>query len=81
MRSHGYVYAYSRLFVIADIISAVAVVVASLALAVVRYGASVTYSLQGLGLTAYRVVGSLKPVYRESYATHGLSLDAGRMRC
>lgn len=82
MRYHRFAFAYSRLFVIADIIAAVAVVVASLALAVVRYGASVTWhSLQGLGLTAYRVVGSLKPVYRESYATHGLSLDADRMRC
>lgn len=82
MRYHRFAFAYSRLFVIADIIAAVAVVVASLALAVVRYGASVTWhSLQDLGITAYRVVGSLKPVYRESYATHGLSLDAGRMRC
>ena len=78
MRFHRFAYPYSRLFVIVDIIAAVA----SLALAVVRYGASVTWhSLQGLGVTAYRVVGSLKPVYRESYATHGLSLDAGRMCC
>lgn len=81
MRSHFFAYHYSRLFVIADIIAAVAVVVASLALAVVRYGASVTWhSLQGLGLTAYRVVGSLKPVYRESYDSHGLSLEPDRMR-
>lgn len=82
MRSHFFAYSYSRLFVIADIIAAAAVVITSLALAVVRYGASVTWhSLQGLGIAAYRVVGSLKPVYRESYATHGLSLDADRMRC
>ncbi|KSV78989.1 hypothetical protein N182_18520 [Sinorhizobium sp. GL2] len=82
MRYHRFAFAYSRLFVIADLIAAAAVVIASLALAVVRYGTSVTWhSLQGLGLTAYRVVGSLKPVYRESYATHGLSLDADRMRC
>lgn len=82
MRMHSFAFSYSRLFVIADIIAAVAVVVASLALAVVRYGPSVTWhSLQGLGIAAYRVVGSLKPVYRESYDTHGLSLDAGRMRC
>lgn len=82
MRLRRFAYPYSRLFVIADIIAAVTVVVASLALAVVRYGVSVTWhSLQGLGVTAYRVVGSLKPVYRESYDTHGLSLDTGRMRC
>ncbi|MEY9719780.1 hypothetical protein ABIA22_002270 [Sinorhizobium fredii] len=82
MRIHRFAYPYSRLFVLANIIAAVAVVVASLALAVVRYRAGITWhSLQGLGVTAYRVVGSLKPVYRESYATHGLSLDADRMRC
>lgn len=81
MRLHSFAYHYSRLFVMADIIAAVAVVVASLALAVVRYSAGVTWhSLQGLCLAAYRVVGSLRPVYRESYETHGLSLDAGRMR-
>ncbi|AUX76393.1 hypothetical protein [Sinorhizobium fredii] len=81
MRMHSFAIHYSRLFVIADLVAAVAVVVASLALAVVRYGASVTWhSLQGFSLAAYRLVGSLKPVYRESYETHGLSLAAGRIR-
>ncbi|MGF6157785.1 hypothetical protein M2267_003044 [Ensifer sp. KUDG1] len=81
MSRHFFAYSYSRLFVIADMVAAVAIVVASLALAVVRYGAGITWhSLQSLCLAAYRVVGSLKPVYRESYDTHGLSLDAGRMR-
>ncbi|MDM9647747.1 hypothetical protein [Rhizobium sp. S163] len=27
-----------------------------------------------IGLAAFRVIGQLKPVYRESYDTHGLSL-------
>lgn len=30
---------------------------------------------RALPVTAYRVLGSLKPVYRESYDTHGQSLD------
>ncbi|OMQ41680.1 hypothetical protein [Ensifer sp. 1H6] len=82
MRLHfAHHYGFHRLFVIADIFAAVATIVASFALAVVRYGASVTrHSLQGLGIAAYRVVGSLRPVYRESYDSHGLSLADGRMR-
>ncbi|RVG29883.1 hypothetical protein CN233_17945 [Sinorhizobium meliloti] len=82
MRLLSFAHHFSRLFVLADVLVAVATIVASCVLAVVRYGASVTWhSLQSFGIAAYRVVGSLKPVYRESYDTHGLSFDAGRMRC
>jgi hypothetical protein len=31
-------------------------------------------------LVAYRVVGTLRPVYRDSYATDGLSLTSMRFR-
>lgn len=79
MRS--YRYAFHRQAVIADLLLAVATLVASFALAVVRYGAVTTWhSLRGLSLAAYRTVGSLRPVYRDSYETHGLSLCGGPIR-
>lgn len=31
-------------------------------------------------VTNFREIGNLKPVYRDSYRTHGLSLADGRMR-
>lgn len=34
-----------------------------------------------LGVMAYRKIADLKPIYRESYETHGLSFGDGRMRC
>jgi hypothetical protein len=37
-------------------------------------------SARDLCLVAYRKIADLKPVYRESYDTHGLSLDVGRLR-
>ncbi|MFT2214700.1 hypothetical protein ACLJYM_22865 [Rhizobium giardinii] len=46
-----------------------------------RYGAGQTWlSLRGLGIMAYRKIADLRTVCRESYDTHGLSLDPGRMR-
>lgn len=31
--------------------------------------------LEPAKLIAFRIIGALKPVYRDSYRTHGLSLD------
>jgi hypothetical protein len=39
------------------------------------------YSLRSLGITAYRKIADLRPVYRESYNRHGLSFEPDRMRC
>lgn len=75
MTVHRYAYG------IYSILASLAAVVAAFALAVVRYGASVTWqSLNTICVSAYRVVGSLKPEYRESYETHGLSLCSEPMR-
>lgn len=74
-------YAYARIFRLFDICVAVATVVASFVLAVIPYAAGHTWhSLRSLGIAAYRKIADLRPVYRDSYDTHGLSLDAGRMR-
>ncbi|PDT81815.1 hypothetical protein [Sinorhizobium sp. BJ1] len=79
MRSYGY--AFHRMSFLANLMLAVATLLASFALAVVRYGVVTRWhSLRGLSIAAYRTVGSLKPVYRESYETHGLSLASGRIR-
>lgn len=81
MRLHRFSHAYARMIVIIDLFAAVASVIASFALAVIRYGAGNTWhSLRSLGITAYRKIADLRPVYRESYDTHGLSLEPGRMR-
>lgn len=70
-----------RLYRLFDILAAVAVALASFTLAFVRYGVGHTWhSLRSLGITAYRKIADLRQVYRESYATHGLSLDPGRTR-
>lgn len=69
---------YYRLF---DICLALAAVLASFTLAFIRYGAGHTWhSLRSLGITAYRKIADLRPVYRESYDSHGLSLEPDRMR-
>ncbi|NTJ63524.1 hypothetical protein G6M50_38160 [Agrobacterium rhizogenes] len=36
---------------------------------------------RAVGIDAYRKIADLKPVYRESYDTHGLSLDRGQSIC
>ncbi|KQV32882.1 hypothetical protein [Rhizobium sp. Root1204] len=69
---------FYRLF---DICLAVVAVLASFTLAIIRYGAGHTWhSLRDMGVTAYRKIADLRPVYRESYDTHGLSLEPERMR-
>lgn len=69
---------YYRLF---DILAAVAAVLVSFTLAFVRYSVGHTWhSLRSLGITAYRKIADLRPVYRESYDSHGLSLEPDRMR-
>ena len=81
MRMFHYAYAFARIFRVFDICAAVATVVASLALAIIRYGAGHTWhSPRSLGITAYRTIADLRPVYRESYDSHGLSLEPDRMR-
>jgi hypothetical protein len=53
----------------------------SFTLAFIRHGASHTWhSLRSLGITAYRKIADLRPVYRESYDSHDLSLGPDRMR-
>lgn len=82
MRFHSFAHhpGFHYLFVIADIFAAVATIVASFALAVVRYGAGHTWhSLRSLGITAYRKIADLRPVYRDSYDSHGVSLEPDRM--
>ena len=69
---------YLRLF---DIFLAIGAVLASFALAVITYTVGHTWhSLRGLGITASRKIADLRPVYRESYDSHGLSLEPERMR-
>ncbi|CAN7451018.1 hypothetical protein LJR235_002906 [Pararhizobium sp. LjRoot235] len=64
-----------------DILAAVVAVLASFTLAVIHYGVGhIWHSLRSLGITAYRKITDLRPVYRESYETHGLSLEPDRMR-
>ncbi|PSS59453.1 hypothetical protein C6558_38305 [Ensifer sp. NM-2] len=77
--SFSHHHGFHHLFVIADIFAAVATIVAFFALAVIRYGAGRTW-LRSLGTTAYRKIVDLRPVYRESYDSHGLSLEPDRMR-
>ncbi|RVK81391.1 hypothetical protein CN157_05070 [Sinorhizobium meliloti] len=65
-----------------DVLVTLTALAVSIVLAAVRYGASVTWhSLHSFGLVAFRVVGLLKPIYRESYETDGLIFSADRMRC
>jgi hypothetical protein len=74
-------YAYAHIFRIFDICAAVCAVIASVTLAVIRYGAGHTWhSLRSLGITAHRKIADLRSVHRESYDSHGLSLGEGRMR-
>jgi hypothetical protein len=69
---------YYRFFYICR---AFAAVLASITLAFIRHGASHTWhSLRSLGITAYRKIADLRPVYRESYDSHDLSLGPDRMR-
>jgi hypothetical protein len=75
MRYHRYFY---RLF---DILAAVALIVADFCRLALRidYGHA-WRATRDLGITAYRKIAELKPVYRESYDSHGLSLEPDRMR-
>jgi hypothetical protein len=82
MRLHRFSRHYARMSLIIDMFAAAAAVLASFTLAIIRYGAGHTWhSLRSLGVTAYRKIADLRPVYRESYDTHGLSLVPDRMRC
>jgi len=73
--------AYARSYPLFNILAAVATVLASFTLAVIRYSVGQTWhSLCSLGVMAYRVVGNLRPIYRESYDSHGLSLVECRKR-
>ncbi|WP_105436400.1 hypothetical protein [Neorhizobium tomejilense] len=65
-----------------QIIASIAVIVADFCRLALRidYGHA-WRTMRDLGITAYRKIADLKPVYRESYDTHGLSLDPSRMRC
>ncbi|MDX0354300.1 hypothetical protein GOC51_03640 [Sinorhizobium meliloti] len=76
MRSYRYLYA------LYDIIASIALIVADFARLALRVDYDHAWRFtRDLGLTAYRTIADLKPVYRESYDTHGLSLAASRMRC
>lgn len=73
MRHHRFLYG------IYDVFAAIAIVLIDLAREVFRYGAETAWhSLRTAGVAAYRKIAHLKPVYRDSYATHGLSLSDGR---
>lgn len=71
---------YHRFFFgIYDAFIAVSVLLVDLALEAFRYGIETAWhSLGAAGIAAYRNIAELKPEYRESYATHGLSLSDGR---
>lgn len=73
MRMHSYFYG------IYDLFAAIAIVLVDIAREAFRYGAETAWhSLREAGVTAYRKIADLKPVYRESYATDGLSLSDSR---
>lgn len=73
MRYHGF---YYRIY---DAIAAITIVMVAIAREVFRYCAETAWhSLRTAGVAAYRKIAHLKPVYRDSYATHGLSLSDGR---
>ena len=58
---------------------ALSIVLIDLFRAAFVYGAEhAWHSLHTAGLVAYRKIADLKPVYRDSYDTHGLSLGSGR---
>ncbi len=79
MTQHRYTYYIRSAY---DVLIALAALVVLIALAVVRHGVSVTWhSLRAFDVAASRIVGLLKPIYRESYKTHGLIFSDGRMRC
>ncbi|OCJ05304.1 hypothetical protein A6U87_14980 [Rhizobium sp. AC44/96] len=72
-----YRYAY-RIY---DVLCSLASMLALFALTVVRtFYATTWHSLQTMKVEAFKVIGQLKREYAESYDTHGLSLDVGRMR-
>jgi hypothetical protein len=68
--------AYRFLHAFYDVLAYIAFIVADFARAVLRIDYGYAWrSMNNLGITAYRKISDLKPVYRESYDTHGLSLD------
>ncbi|ASP79647.1 hypothetical protein [Sinorhizobium meliloti] len=73
---------YRSLYALYDILASVALIVANFARLALRvdYGHAWRFTRE-LAVTACRMIADLKPVYRESYDTHGLSLAAGRIRC
>lgn len=73
---------YRFLPVFYDVLASVAFIVAEFAREALRidYGYA-WHSMNDLGIAAYRKIADLKPVYRESYDTHGLSLDRRWRAC
>ncbi|MQW73652.1 hypothetical protein GHK50_33665 [Sinorhizobium medicae] len=70
------------MYALYNILVSVALIVADFARLALRvdYGHSWCFT-RDPGVTAYRTIADLKPVYRESYDTHGPSLAAGQIRC
>jgi hypothetical protein len=74
-------YAYRYAFRLFDILQSVASIVAAFALTVVRTCYATTWhSLQTMKVDAFKVIAVLPRIYRESYDTHGLSLEPDRIR-
>jgi hypothetical protein len=72
---------YRFLYSLYDILAAVVLIVSDFARLALRvdYGHAWRF-MREAGVSAYRKIADLKPVYRESYDSHGLSLEPGRMR-
>ncbi|MGO7779468.1 hypothetical protein ACC717_04970 [Rhizobium ruizarguesonis] len=67
---------YRFLHALYDVLASIAFIVADFARACLRVDYGYAWrSMTDLGIAAYRKIGDLRPVYRESYDTHGLSLD------
>ncbi len=68
--------AYRFLHAFYDVLASIVIIVADFARAVLRIDYGYARRLvNDFGVTAFRKIADLKPVYRESYDTHGLSLD------
>lgn len=82
MRSYRYLYGYSLMGLISLAVSAIISLFVAAADRVLRadYGNAWRFS-RDIGVAGFRKIADLKPVYRESYDSHGLSLYDGRRRC
>ncbi|SOC46653.1 hypothetical protein SAMN05892877_12377 [Rhizobium subbaraonis] len=65
-------------FIVAYIVGPVAVALAAPVMSFIRAAplAAAFHFLAPAKLVAFRIIGALKPVYRDSYRTHGLSLES-----